>query len=303
MKLKTISYFIQEATRSIVRNSLMSVTSVVTVSACVFMLVFVYCVIINIDHSLSRIEGSVGVLTVFIEDDTPAERVTALYNEISAIQRVANVEYVSSEKAFEHFADSLGEYSSVLSGLETANVLRSRFLVKLDSLRYQDLVLNQIDNIRAEKTGIYQVNEALEIGVIITISNIIRIVSVIIVLLLLTLSIIIIVNTIKLAVNNRRNEIGIMKYIGATDWFVKLPFVIEGVFIGTLGAVLPIMLFGLGYDRLAGFVVSWFQEVEISAQYVSALDIFPAVMVISVMFGSIIGIAGSLLSIRRYLNV
>ena len=297
MKFRSFSYFIEEAAKNIIRNSLMSVTSVITVSACVFMLVLLYCVVINVDFALKNMEGSIGVIKVIIDKEADNEHVLMLYDEIRALPHVENVSFLSSEDVFEKQKEQLGD---ILNGLPS-DIFRKRFEVEVDSSRYQSIVMSGLERVSEEIGGVYSINQLQEVvDILNTISNIVRIVCAVIIVLLLALAMVIITNTIKLAVNNRKTEISIMKYVGATDWFIRWPFFLEGAFIGVLGSVVPIVSFGMFYDPL---VASINGELDALAGLKPAIEIFPVILMISLVFGGLIGVIGSALSIRKYLKV
>ncbi len=304
MKLRSFSYFLDEALHNTVRNSLMSITSAITVSACVFMLVFLFCIAINVDSFLVNLEETTGVITVFIDDGSTNDQITALYDEIVSIDHVDKVEFISSKQAMENFKSTLSDNFKLLDGLENTNVLRRRFTVTLESGKYDDAIVAKLNSIKASNPTISSFNHFKDlVDKLVATSNIIRIICLFIILLLFFLAIVIIINTIKLAVNNRRTEIGIMKFIGATDGFIKTPFVIEGLIIGVAGSILPLLFLVIGYDRLSGVLTRSLGELGFSFELIAGIEIFRTVIPVAVIFGCIIGIVGSLVSIRRYLHV
>lgn len=305
MNLRGISYFIEEAFKNTFRNSIMSITSVVTVAACVFMVTFLYAIAINVDFSLEQLETSTGTMKVHITDEATNDDITALYTKLVALEHIDTVTFVNSEQALAEFKEQYGYDAGLFEGLEGGSVLRRRFVVTLDSTRYLDAVIAQLDRLNEESHIISSVFNIKDVtNLLTTVSNVIRVVCVLIIVILAVLSVVIIVNTIKLSVNSRRNEISIMKYVGATDWFIKWPFVLEGLFIGALGAVIPILLFGIAYDWLTGSVTSFFlSAVSMSFALKPGVEVFSMVIPLSILFGGVIGVVGSLFSIKRYLNV
>lgn len=304
MKLRSIRFYFEEAFKSIVRNRLMSVTSILTVASCILILVFSYCLALNIDYILEQFENAIGV-SVFIEDDATAEQIDALYEKLRQMPEIESVTFISADEALRTFAESVGDKSGIIAGLEDDNPLPRSFTITLKNIEYQDAVLSALDELSgAGNAGIEDVVSAKEtISSLIAINQIIRVVSIIIVLVLGVLSVIIIMNTIKLTVNSRRTDIGIMKYVGATDWFIKWPFIIEGVVIGVIGALLPVTAAALGYGSVIEIAERSMDQISRLFDLKQSYDIFPSLLPAMLVLGVFIGALGSVLSMRKHLDV
>ena len=304
MKIRTIKYFIAEAFRGILRNSLMAASSAVTVAACVTIVVVSYCAAANIGHILKHFEETIGV-TAFIDDSLSNDNISALYYALVDIPHVKAVDYISRQQALEKFAESMTDEESreIIAGFENDNPLRRSFEITVDDIKNQAAVVERLKSPEMTGLGVAKVNEAQDAaGFLMAAENTIRIVSVCIILVLGLLSVAIITNTIKLTVNSRKNEIMIMKYIGATDGFIKTPFVIEGALIGLIGSALPPIIALFLYDGLIGFI----RKSEFINRVLVFLDggsIFPFLIPIVLLMGAVIGVIGSLTSIKRHLNV
>ncbi len=298
MKIRSFKYYFKEAILSLIRNRLMSLASFITVSACVFILTVSYCLASNIDYFLSQIERTIGV-TVIIDKTMPTDKVNVLYNLITNMEHVKSVKYVSADEALKQFGQELGDSASILKGFENDNPLPRSFIIDIDNSAYQGVIINEIE----KHEGVESVRHAKkEAELLSTINNSIRIISLVNFLVLGLISVIIITNTIKLTVNSRRAEISIMKYVGATNWFIRWPFVIEGILIGAFGAVIPVIFCWLGYSSFIVFLNDRIPFVQI-ANFRSDYEIFTFLAPLTLLLGVLIGVIGSAVSIRKHLKV
>ena len=298
-KFRNIKYYLAETFRNLVRNKLMSITSVITVAACLLIVVFSYTIASNVNYILAYLETSIGI-TVIVEDDVDAIQVELLYQEILETENVANAIFISPQEALETLAEIMGDTDGILMSLDEPNPLRRSFVVELEDIRTQRETVQEISRLR----GVMRVNEASAVtDGLITVNSFVGIFSFIVMMVLGILSVVIITNTIKLTVNNRRNEIIIMKYVGATDWFIKWPFVIEGIVIGIFGAVIPIALVWISYDGLIDTIRTTDFQMILQMPFRSAVDLFPIFAPVVMILGVGIGILGSISAMRKYLSV
>jgi len=274
-----------------------------TVASCIFIVIFSVCIATNIDFILTELEKTVGI-SAYIDDALTTDEVNGLRDEILEIDGVSEVEYISAQEALEDMAQTFGgDNPDIIMGLEKDNPLRRSFTITVGDIRSQGEVIAALKSDEMQARGIAKVREAeAAVDVLIAADNIIRAVSFVIILVLGLLSIIIITNTIKLTVNSRRNEIRIMKYIGATDWFVKWPFVIEGIIIGVFGSALPVGVGVFGYDRLIGAIASNSLIVDSIFIFRNSGDIFPTLTPLMLGLGAAIGVVGSVSSLKKHLR-
>jgi cell division transport system permease protein len=291
----------REAATGLLRNRLMSFASIVTVMSCMLVVSFSYCLAENVAYFLEQMESSLN-LSVYLRDDVPPENLTPLSSEISSIPHVKTVIYVSSEDALKKFREELGDDQGLLDGIpEDKNPLPRSFNVALDDIKNRDSVVTELEGLK--KDGIEEIKyDEQIINLIISINNAIRIVSVLIILALIIVSVVIIMNTIKITVNTRRMEIQIMKYIGATDWFIRWPFIIEGMLIGFIGAAIPVALCWFGYNGVVARIFERFKALERLVEFKSAPEIFVILAPAALALGIFIGSAGSVSSLRRHLK-
>jgi cell division transport system permease protein len=290
--------------KSIIRNRLMSVASIVTVACCIFILAFSYCIIVNIDYILENVEEDM-TLSVYVHEDVADEQLKDIEQKIMAIEHVVGTTYISSEQAMEEFGAEFTENEDFLAGLTEENseeILPRSFDISVDDIVYQDQVRDELEKMVGTEFEEVRYNQE-GIDVLIGINNIIRVVSVLIILFLSTVSVIIIMNTIKLTVTNRQNEINIMKYVGATDWFIRWPFIIEGVLIGFFGAVIPILVCMVSYGRVILFVEEKIPAITALFEFRTTQSVFVILAPFAIILGVAIGSIGSVTSIRKHLDV
>lgn len=298
MKLRSIKYYIKEGFRSLIKNRLMSIASIVTVAICIFMVTVSYCLSVNIDYMLEQIENRIGI-SAFAEDKLLSDKLNVISEEIWAIPHVKAVKYISPADGLEIMKEEFGDDEGILDGYIDDNPLSASFSIIVDDANYQKYVVDSLEKI----DGIRDVRHALPItDALISASKAIHILSIIIIGVLCIVSIVIIVNTIKLAVYIRRVEINIMKYVGATDWFIRWPFIIEGTLIGLIGALIPILICMAGYapaiEKIASFPI-----IDQLVKFREGQEIFYKIIPISVMIGVIIGTFGSVFSVHKHLQV
>jgi cell division transport system permease protein len=297
MKLRTIKYYIHEAVRSVIYNRFMSIASIFAVASSIFIVAVFYIIGANVEHFMGQIESTMG-MAVFIDENLNTADQARLEQRIRAIPNVANVTFISREEGLQDMRDTLGE--DLIRGLELDNPIRDAFMVELIDLAQHDSVERAILNL--EPYGAAGIRSQSDLAnTLSTITNIIRIISAILVLILAGISIIIITNTIRITVNARKTEINIMKYVGATDWFIRWPFVLEGMIIGLLGGAVPAFLCYFGYSH----VVNAINEIPALAfiEFLSEDHIMVYVFPFALFLGVLIGLLGSITSVKKHLKV
>jgi cell division transport system permease protein len=295
MKIRTMRYFIAEGTKSIVTNRVMSLASITTVTAALFILGIFMLMAVNVGRIVNTVEQRIEI-KAFLKDDIATSDQRDIEDRIRDIQGVKEVIYESKEEALENFREQLGENEDLAKGLEMKNPLPASFIIKVESPENVKYVSSEISKLE----GVEEVKDGREIiDKIIRITRFVRIASIALMIVLGVISIFLISNTIKLTVYARKREIGIMKYIGATDWFIRWPFIIEGVLLGFIGALIAIVTLNYGYSYTANVISE-------SIMIFSLVPTDEALRSISWQFslvGVTIGGLGSLLSLRKFLIV
>jgi len=301
MKFRSLKYYVEEAFVSVARNRLMSLSSIATVAACIFILIFSVCLALNLDFMLSKLERT--VMTVTLDDALPQEDVSTLFTAINDLEHIQAPlsEYISPEAALSEFASMLGESenSGYISALYSDNPMGRYIRITPNDPRNAEALIVEIEAM----AGVVRVQNAHELtNMLISLNNAVRIVSIIMILILSLLSVIIIMNTIKLTVNNRRTEIIIMKYVGATEWFIKWPFVIEGIIIGVIGALIPIVISWFLYDGAISAMQNNFAMLSNADTFKASIELFPILIPLALLLGALIGTLGSITSMRKHLS-
>ena len=297
MRMSKLKYSFSEAKKNVLRNGLMSVASLFTIASCLVILGVFAIISMNVNAFTSKIEDQCEV-QLYINKGTSAERVAQIGEEILKIENVKEASLFTKEDMLAYAKnDMFGEDAELLSGFEDDNPFSDSYKIILESIENTDTTVSELEKIQdVEKI----VNKQDIVNMVLNLSKIVKRFSMAIMLVLLIIAIVIISNTVRLTVFNRRKEINIMKYIGATDRFIKGPFLLEGMIIGFFGALLAFLVVFWGYFALLKYVaVIGIGTIELIGMW----QILPIVAVIFVVFGCIIGVLGSGISMRRYLHV
>ena len=299
MRYNVLSYLIGEGFRNVLKNKKSTGASLMIM--CATMLIFGLFFLIgeNVNYLVKEIESEQG-MQVFMVKDATDEQITKFGEEIKSLDYVAKVTYVSKEEALNSLKESFGEKQYLLEPYEKKNPLKPSYVVTLTDLEKADEVQNNIEQL--ENMDNVQVRNQT-INTLVNVANGIRWVSAGILVLLVIISVFIIANTIKLTVHARRKEISIMKYVGATNGFIRWPFIVEGIIIGVVSAMLSILILGLGYNFIMDKILSSSISTTISISLLSFSDIFGLIIAVYLGLGIGIGVIGSMISMRKYLEV
>ncbi len=300
MRPSSIRYYFKEGFTGLLKNRLMTIASIATVAACIFIMAFSYCMVNNLHYVLRQMEDSIGI-AVFLKGEISGEEVENLKKSIASIDHVSDVQYVSPDDALDELKKEWDAEDGVLDGFEGENnPLSNSFKISLDGIEYQSSVLSELEKL----DGINNIRHAQsETEVLLKLNKIIQITGILVIAILGIISVVIIMNTIKISVFTRRNEINIMKFVGATDWFIRWPFIIEGVLIGLIGAIIPIAIAWPAYGKAINMIYTYFPIIKNLATFRLGAEIFSVLLPIALVFGILLGTVGSVTSIRKYLKV
>lgn len=300
MRPSTIRYFLKEGFSGLKKNLLMTVASIIAVAACISIMSFSYCVVSNLQYMLDQMEDSIGI-SVFLKGDLTSEDIENMKTTISGLDHVTNVTYISPADALDQLKDQWGADEDIFIGLDdTNNPLSHSFQVELDQIESQDAVLAELQKIE----GVDKVEYGQSLSeMLMSVSNVFQVAGILVMLVLGVISVMIIINTIRISVMNRRVEINIMKYVGATDWFIRWPFIIEGIIIGLIGAVLPMLVGMPMYGKTVSLFYNHIPFVENFVRFRVVGDVFLFVLPAALIFGILLGVVGSVTSIRKHLQV
>lgn len=301
MRFNTFFYSIGQGFKNIFRNGMFSLASIATMSACIFMFGVFYILIINVNVMVKSVEEGVAI-TVFFEKGTSEERMKEVGEDISKRTEVREVVFVSAEEAWESFKEVYFEGNEEYAEGFTENPLEefANYEVYLSDVAQQTGLVTYIESLE----GVREVKQSQAVADTLTEFNkILSLVSTGIILILLCVAIFLINNTIAVGISVRKEEIGIMKLIGATDFLVRFPFMVEGIVIGILGAAIPLGLLYVLYDKIVIYVLLHFNFVGSLMEFVTPEMVFQGLIPVALMLGVGIGFLGSVWTARKHLRV
>ena len=298
MKYNIFGYLIGEGFSNVFKNKKSTGASLVIM--CATMIIFGVFLILgeNINHFVDNLKADQG-FSVFIKVDATQEEIDKVGEEIRAIDGVNTVDFVSKDDALNIMRERLKDTKGVLDGFDK-ELLKTSYTVTVTDLSKSKDIQNQINGIE----NVAKIESSDEtVSALINIANGIRIVTGVILILLIIISVFIISNTIKLTVHARRKEISIMKYVGATNSFIRWPFVVEGMIIGIIASLISIVIVGGAYNFIANEVVNAEFMQLINGSLVSFQDMLSSIIIVYMLLGIGIGALGSIISMRKYLKV
>lgn len=296
MKINTIKYSLIDALKSLKRNTTLSFASIITVSLTLLMFGIFLLSMLNANEVMKSIESKLEV-SVFIKDEAKIEERQNIQNALKGIDGVVGIKYVTKEQALQKWKEQLGkDNEDLVQGFDEKNPLPESYTVKV---RGSEVIQTVVDGTKA-MPGIERVvaNEDL-VNRISSITKGIKWTGLGALLILIPVCLLLIGNTIKLAVYSRRKEVNIMKYVGATDWFIRWPFIMEGIIIGLVGSIFSGIVLGYVYK----FVYSKLSSTIVMIKLITPSYFVTNVLWMFVLSGILIGALGSIISIRKFLKV
>ncbi len=299
MKRHETSYFFREGIRGIFLHGFMSFAAVGVIVACLLIMGSFALLAYNLDSIIKGIQNSNEILVVVDESLSDAEA-RSVGTKINQLDNVSDSVFVSKEEALQDFSERVDEqYRTLIQGLEQTNPLRNRFMVRLFDVESMEDTATQLRSL----TGVAEVYARLDIATeLIRLRNAMNTISLVLIIILMAVSIFIISNTVKLATFDRREEIGIMRVVGATKSFIRWPFVVEGFLLGLFGAVIAFFLQWNIYTLLVRSITNGLGNISL-VKTVSFGEIFLPVLAVFVLAGFLVGVGGSVLTIRKFLKV
>ncbi len=297
MKYSVLGYLIGEGFRNVLKNKKSTAASLMIMCATMFVFGIFFLIGQNVQNVIKQVEEQ-QAMQVFIKPDATEQEITDLGTKIREIEYVNKAEYVTKEDALNTVKTWLKDSQGLLEPYAKNNPFKASYVVTLTDLsKIQEVeskiaILEQVNNITVRNETI---NRLLDIA------NGVKTVSAVILVLLIFISIFIIANTIKLTVHARRKEISIMKYVGATNGFIRWPFMVEGIIIGVVSAMLSVLVLGLAYNYITGRAAGMAQTIQINLLQFS--DTFSLLILIYLVLGIGIGTIGSAISMKKYLEV
>lgn len=302
MRISTFWYCLKQGIKNICRNIWFSLASVATISACIFLFCLFFSMIANIQYMVKHVESTVGI-TVLFDEDLSEEAILAIGEEIGRRSEIKEMRYTSAEEAWELFkTEYFAGNEELAEGFSDDNPLAgsASYSIFLKDINSQDEMVGYLEGI----DGIRQVNYSNSaVAGFSSLNKVIGMLSLVIIGVLFAVSIFLINNTISVAAAFRKSESQIMRLIGATNFMIRAPFIVEGVLIGMIGAAIPLAGMYILYSRAVTYIVERFRIFSNVIDFIPIARIYPAMILVAMVLGVGIGFFGSFFTIRKYLKV
>ena len=297
MRISTIGYQTKQGFKNIGRNKMFSVASIATMAACIFLFGIFFSIVTNF-----RYEEGVAI-TVFFDEEATDAQIKKIGDELKSQDGVLKVNFVSADEAWDSFKDEyFGDAKELADGFKDDNPLSGsdNYEVYMSDVSKQKDVVSYAEKL----DGVSKVNKSDVVAKTLTsVNRLIYYVSIVLIGILLAVSIFLISNTVTMGITVRREEIAIMKYIGAKDGFVRAPFIIEGLVIGLIGAVIPLVILYFVYDKAVAYVMTKFSLLNNIIEFLPVTTVYRTLLPVGLILGVGIGFIGSAFTIRKHLRV
>ena len=302
MRINTFFYSVKQGFKNIARNKMFSLASMATMAACIFMFGIFYIIITNFNAEVQKIEEGVSV-TVFFDKGLPESDILSIGEEIGKRVEVSRIEYVSAEDAWNDYKEIYFEGKEELAaGFAGDNPLANsaNYQIYLNDVSMQSSLVTYLEWL----PGVREVKQSeLVANTLSDFNKLVGYISGGIILILLCVAVFLISNTVTVGISVRKEEIAIMKLIGAADYLVRAPFVVEGVLIGLMGAAIPLVLLYFLYQRIIVYIADKFNFIGSMLEFIPAHTVFRTLIPVGIFLGVGIGFLGSRLTIRKHLKV
>lgn len=302
MRFNTFIFTLRSGVANIWKNKLFSLISIATMAACIFLFGLFFAIISNFQNVVKNVESEVAI-TVLFNDDITDEQITAIGELIRQRPEVADYKYTNADEAWQKFIDDyLGDSVELGDTFEDDNPLANStsYTVYLKDVSQQEQLVEYLETI----PGVREINRSeLAANTLMDFNRLLTYVSGGIIIILICAAIFLISNTVTVGITVRSEEIGIMKMIGATDFLVRAPFVIEGILIGIIGSVIPLFILYELYIRVIAYIGDNFAFLQRMLNFMSARSIFEVLVPIALILGVGVGYIGSFFTVRKHLRV
>jgi len=296
MKIRTFLYTVEQGVIGIFKNKWFTVATVATISACLFVFGIFFAIAINVGNIVRSAEENVSV-TIFFDEGISDERIAEIGDMLGRREEVYKYDFVSADDAWAEFSKKLGEYAEGFTENPLAN--SANYQIYLKDVKMQNQLVNYLEGVE----GVRKVNKSDFTAETLSGINVVLIyVFVGIIVILFAVSIFLISNTVTMGISVRKEEITIMKYIGATDFFVRAPFVFEGILLGIIGSIIPMGLLYYLYILATDLIKNKFAFLSF-LQFLPPMNIFAYLFPFSVLIGVGIGFIGSFFTVHKHLRV
>ena len=303
MKINTLGYSIKQGLKNIRRNLLFSLASVGTIVACLFLFGIFYSIVLNMENEIQSVEDSLTI-SVFFTEGTDENRIAQIGEELKTIKNIDTINYISADKAWSDYVEDVydgnEDYVHSVFGDDNPLVNSSSYEVTLKNIAKQEETVSQIEKIDSVRRVNSSDGTARSLN---SLNRLVGYASMGVILILLLVSLFLISNTITIGISVRKEEIAIMKLIGAKDMFVRAPFLVEGVIIGLVGSLIPLGIIYFMYNSVIQYLTEHFTIVANMMHFVPVGQVFKAMAPIALLMGVGVGFFGSLITTHKHLRV
>ena len=302
MKISTFGYTIKQGIKNIWTNKMFSIASIETMAACIFMFGMFYAIVANFQHVVKDVESSVAI-TVFFDEGTTQDEIDEIGQKIAMRPEVSSFNFVSADEAWaEYKLEYFDGDEAAAASFGSDNPLsdKANYEIYMEDISQQSSLVSYLEG----QDHISKVRQSEMVANTLTDFNrLVSIVSAVIIVILICVAVFLISNTVRTGIAVRREEIGIMKMIGATDFFVRAPFIVEGILIGLIGAAIPLGILYVLYEKIILYIGDKFKFISNMIQFLSVDQVFHTLVPVALLLGVGIGFIGSRITIRKHLKV
>ena len=302
MRLSTFTYCLKEGMKNIGRNIWFSLASTAIISACIFLFCMFFALVANVQYMVKNAETTVGI-TVFFDENMAEADILAIGKEIAARKEIKETKYISAEEAWETFQkEYFKDAEELAEGFADDNPLAgsASYEIYLKDIADQDVIVSYLNTIAGIRKINYSNDTASGLS---TFNKMLGLISAVIIAILLAVAVFLISNTISTAAAFRKDENKIMRLIGATNFMIRAPFVVEGIIIGFAGAAIPLVSVYFLYRSAVEYMIEKFHIISNIIEFIPIDTIFPYMIAVAVAIGVGIGFVGSFFTIRKHLKV
>lgn len=303
MKINTLGYSIRQGLKNIRRNLLFSLASIGTMVACLFLFGVFYSIVLNMEQEIRNIEESLTVSVFFVEGSSESQ-IQNIGDELKKIENIDTINFISADKAWNQYIDDVyggdREYVNSVFGDDNPLENSSSYEMTLKDISLQSETVQELEQISGVRKIYSSDDTAKSLD---SVSRLVGYMSAGVIIILLLVSLFLISNTITIGISVRKEEIAIMKLIGAKDLFVRAPFLVEGVIIGLVGSVIPLGIVYFAYNGMTQYLTEQFSIVANLIKFVPVGEVFRGMAPISILLGVGIGFFGSLVTTHKHLRV
>ena len=302
MRISTFTYCLKEGMKNIGRNIWFSLASTAIISACIFLFCMFFALVANVQYMVKNAETTVGI-TVFFDENMAEADILAIGKEIAARKEIKETKYISAEEAWETFQkEYFKDAEELAEGFADDNPLAgsASYEIYLKDIADQDVIVSYLNTIAGIRKINYSNDTASGLS---TFNKMLGLISAVIIAILLAVAVFLISNTISTAAAFRKDENKIMRLIGATNFMIRAPFVVEGIIIGFAGAAIPLVSVYFLYKSAVEYMIEKFHIISNIIEFIPIDTIFPYMIAVAVALGVGIGFVGSFFTIRKHLKV